>query len=70
MGTDAMSNCSSQLRIKKRFKFLLHICVFILESSSMGNLIPVYPLSKTKSYVKKRLAVVHNSSPEKKWQKE
>lgn len=70
LGTDAMSNCSYQPRLKKCFKFLLHICVFMSESSSMGKLIPVkffvYSPRKMKSYVMNRLAVLHKYPPEKK----
>lgn len=65
----AMPNCSYQLRLKKCVKFLLHICVFMSESSSMGKLIPVNffvcPPSKMKSYVMNRLAAVHMSPTEK-----
>lgn len=64
----AMPNSSYQLRLKKCFKFLLYICVFMSESSSMGKLIPVKffvcPPSEMKSYVMNRLAVVHTSPTE------
>lgn len=75
LSTNAMFNCSYQLRIKKYFKFLLHICVLMSESSSMGKMIPgifflVCPPSKMKSCVMNRFAVQHKSPPDKKkWQK-